>query len=398
MSHTFQVITDRAQLQDWCRLHAETPWIGLDTEFIAEKYYQPLLCLIQAATEHGNFLIDPLTKNLDVTPFWNLVANGSHETIVHAGRLELEFCWRYTNLFPKKVFDTQIAAGLVSGDYPAGYGNIISHFLNVSTPGTEARSNWKFRPLTERQIEYALDDIAYLYAVRNKLYAKLCEHDRLGWFADEIEEWLSGIRLLLSPERWRRILNHSRWEPHELAIIKSLWQWRDRLARQRNCSSRHVLRDDLILELARRKFSDIRSIRNIRGLEREDLRRHLPEISDCISRSLLIADQDCPHAEAPHHTMKLSILGSLFYSILGTICHQHELAPGLIGSQTDVREWIAWHLRLPGSSPEPPLLATGWRAEIVGKTFDALLTGEQMIRISNPLDSFPIEFVSKKDL
>ncbi|MBE6429013.1 MAG: hypothetical protein E7028_10645 [Planctomycetaceae bacterium] len=395
--HQYQIITDSIQLAAWCEQNAEVDWIGIDTEFIAERYYQPLLCLIQAATPNGYFLIDPLTNSLDVTPFWELVANGPHETIVHAGRLELEFCWRYTNLFPKKVFDTQIAAGLISNEYPAGYGNIVAHFLNINMPGTESRSNWKSRPLTERQLEYAVDDIAYLNNCRTVLYEKLEKLGRVSWFRDEMEEWLSSIRYLLSPERWRRILNGSRWDPHELEIVRSLWNWRENLARQRNCSVRHVLRDDLILEMARRKIADVRSIRNIRGMDREDLRKHLPEISECISESLRLADQDCPRAESCRHTAKLTILGSLLYSVLGSICHQHDLAPGLVGTPTDVRDWVAWHLKIANPNEPFPALANGWRAEIIGKTFEALLSGKQMIRIANPLEAFPIEFVSVKN-
>lgn len=394
----YQIITEPSQLAAWCEQNAEVEWIGIDTEFIAERYYQPLLCLIQAATPNGFFLIDPLSEVLDATPFWELVASGPHETIVHAGRLELEFCWRHTGRFPKRVFDTQIAAGLVGSEYPAGYGSIASHFLNVNMPGTESRSNWKARPLTERQLEYAVDDVAYLNDCRVVLYEELEKYQRVSWFQDEMAEWISNARFLLSPERWRRILNGSRWDPHELEIVRSIWNWRENLAKQRNCSARHVLRDDLILEMARRKIADVRSIRNIRGMDRDDLRRHLPEISECISESLRLADQDCPHVESPHHTVKLTVLGSLLYSVLGSICHQHNLAPALVGTPTDVRDWVAWHLKIAPLNEPVPSLATGWRAEIVGKTFEALLSGRQMIRIANPMDAFPVRFVSTKDL
>lgn len=394
MPSSFQIISEPSQLEKWCEQTAGVGWIGLDTEFIAERYYQPLLCLIQAATPQGHFLIDPLTNHLDVTPFWELVADGPHETIVHAGRLELEFCWRHTNRFPKKVFDTQVAAGLASSEYPAGYGNVVANFLGVSMPGTESRSNWKSRPLSERQLEYAVDDIAYLHGVRDVLWRALKAQGRLDWFHDEMGTWLSGIEQLLSPERWRRILNGSRWDPRELAIVHSLWGWREHIAQQRNCSVRHVLRDDLILELAKRKISDVRSIRNIRGMEREDLRFQLPEISECISAALALPVADCPAADVPHHNAKLSVLGAFLYSILGTICHAHDLAPALVGTPTDVREWVAWRLGMPGAPSAPPVLATGWRANIIGKSFDALLSGRQMIRISNPLDAFPIEFVT----
>lgn len=392
-SPLFTIITEPSELELWCGKARHAEWIGIDTEFIAERYYQPLLCLIQAATPDGNVIIDPLVNRLDVTPFWELIADGNHETIVHAGRLELEFCWRHTGRFPKKVFDTQIAAGLICSEYPAGYSNIVSRFLNIHTPGTESRSNWKFRPLSERQLAYAVDDIAYLHDVRNVLAEEINRRGRWEWLLYEIQNWLCGIQLLVSPERWRRILNGTRWEPQELAVVHELWLWRERIAKQRNCSVRHVLRDDLILELAKRKVSDVRGIRNIRGLEREDLRFQLPEISACISNAVSLPAPSCPHVDSPHTCTKLSVLGSFLYAILGSICHRHELALTLVGTPTDVREWVAWRLEMNGASSETPLLASGWRAEIIGKSFDALLSGEKVIRISDPFEEFPIEIV-----
>lgn len=391
--HLFTIINESSDLEQWCAKARAFEWIGLDTEFIAERYYQPLLCLIQTATPEGNFIIDPLTNRMDVTPFWNLIADGTHETIVHAGRLELEFCWRYTGRFPKKVFDTQIAAGIISGDYPAGYSKIVAHFLNIHTPGTESRSNWKFRPLSERQLAYAVDDIAYLHDVRDILAQMILKKNRWNWFQDEIASWMCGIEHLVSPERWRRILNGSKWEPHELAIVRALWKWRDRIAQQRNCSARHVLRDDLILELAKRKISDVRGIRSIRGMEREDLHYQLPELSICISMAASIPESSCPQITSQYSCTKLMVLGGFLHAILGSICHEKELALSLVATPTDVREWIAWRLKISGAPTQTPLLARGWRAEIVGKSFDALLSGEKVIRISDPLKDFPIEIV-----
>ncbi|MBE6425232.1 MAG: hypothetical protein E7029_04455 [Planctomycetaceae bacterium] len=398
MSEKFVIISKPSELDRWCSEHIGTAWIGLDTEFIAERYYQPHLCLIQAATPNGNFLIDPIQDQLNVTPFWEFLVNGDHETIVHSGRFEMEFCWRAANRLPKRVFDTQVAAGLVSNEYPAGYSNIVSHFLNIQMPGTESRTNWKTRPLTARQLEYAVDDIAYLHPVREVLYSKMEERNRLGWFACEMKSRLESILQLLSPERWQRILTGTHWTPRELAIVHSLWQWREAVAQKRDCSARHVLRDDLLLEMARRKTADVRSIRNIRGMERSDLRPYLHEISVLIESAIRLHEKDCPKVEFPHHCAKLSVLGTLLYSVLGTICHQHELAPGLVGTQTDVRDWAAWRLRTPGYTEKYPHLANGWRAEIVGDIFDALLSGKKMIRITDPMENFPIEFIGADEL
>lgn len=386
-----RTLSQTKELASWCRDTQGVEWIALDTEFIAEKYYQPLLCLIQVETPEGSFLIDPLVS-MDTVPFWELLVEGTHETILHAGRVELEFCYRYTQKFPQKLFDTQLAAGLVSTDFPAGYSNLVHRFLGETLQNTESRTDWRCRPLTERQVIYALEDILYLHSLREILGKELRRLERETWLTAETQHWQTTVHALVSPERWQRILGSSRYTPQELAIIRSLWQWRDQLAERRNCPPRRLLRDDLLLELARRKMSDVRNIRNIRGLERGDLKDLLPEIAGCIQEALELPESACPQVKISGNHTKLNVLGTLLSSVLGTIARNQQVAPSLVGSPSDVREWIAWKLQWKDCE-ERPLLAQGWRAEVVGKLFDELLHGQKAIRIAHPEMECPLEFV-----
>lgn len=370
-------------------------WVAIDTEFISERYYQPLLCLIQIATPTGFYLIDPLA-NIDTKPFWDFLVEGDHETIVHAGRFEMDFCYRYTQRFPKQIFDTQVATGLVSLEYPIGYSNMVQRFLGISPPRTESRTNWKRRPLTSWQVEYAVDDVVYLNDLRKVLLEKLQEFGRLSWFRDEMRHWLSCVEQHLSPERWRRILGAARWSARELAIVKSLWEWREAVAMKRNCSPKHVLRDDLILEIAKRKVHEIQLIRNIRGLERDDMRMVLEEISRRVREALNQNEDLCPAFEPAAHNTKTTVLGTFLSSVLSTICMEKSLSASLVGTTSDVRDWIAWKLHSKNSDVVP-ILAQGWRAEVVGASFDELLSGKKLIRINDPRKSSPIEFVSRDD-
>ncbi|MDO4576084.1 MAG: HRDC domain-containing protein [Planctomycetia bacterium] len=385
-----QTISKTSDLKTWCSEMRDVEWIALDTEFIAERYYQPLLCLIQVATPRGNFLIDPLVI-FDTTPFWTLLCDGEQETIVHAGRVELEFCHRHTGRFPKRVFDTQLAGGLVTNEFPAGYTHLVQHFLKMHVPGTESRTDWKCRPLTERQVDYALDDIRYLQPMREAIGKELEALGRVAWLEDETRNAMKHVASLVCDQRWRRLLGSGRYDAHELAIVRALWEWRENVAKSRNCVVRRVLRDDLILELARRKTSEISGIRNIRGMEREDLKRQLPDIARCVAGALALPEKKCPEVFPVHAGAKLSVLGTLFSSVLGTLCREQKIAQALVGTPSDVRDWLAWRLGQT-TSPEKPALAQGWRAGVVGDLFEDLLTGRRGIRICEPLEDCPMDF------
>ncbi|NLY00436.1 MAG: ribonuclease D [Rhodopirellula sp.] len=387
MQHT-NVTTDQ-ELRDFCRELSGARLIALDTEFVAEQTYRPVLCLIQVATEDRLALIDPIGVG-DLTPFWDALAAPGHETIVHAGRNELEFCLRANGRRPAELLDVQIAAGLTGIEYPAGYGTLVYKVLGASPKNAETRTDWRCRPLSDRQIQYALDDVRYLPSIRDRLRARLEELGRTAWLAEEMSAWQDEVENSLSHDRWRRVSGNSGLDRRSLAIVRELWRWRDSEAQRRDCPPRRVLRDDLIIELARRQSSDIKRIQAVRGMERGDLKRQLPNLAASIERGLKLAEKEWPAMARRENTPRLSVLGQFLFSALGSICRQRELAPGLVGTPTDVRELIAYRTEQGGK--EPPLLARGWRAEIVGQVFDDLLTGKLSIRIADPVSECPLVF------
>ena len=151
-----------------------------------------------------------------------------------------------------------------------------------------------------------------------------------------------------------------------------------------------MLRDDLVIELARRQTADLKRIHALRGLERQDLQRQLPKIAEAIERALAMSEQELPQASRGENKPRLSVLGQFLFSALGSIARQMDLAPGLVGSPTDVRDWISY--RAGRASGEPPLLARGWRAQVIGKVLDDLLAGRLAIRISDPDLEHPLVF------
>jgi ribonuclease D len=347
------------------------------------------LCLIQVATDDRLAVIDPLAIG-QVQAFWELLVSGEHASVVHAGREELIFCHEATGHAPAQLFDLQIGAGLVGLEYPAGYASLLNKLLSRSLHKGETRTDWRRRPLTEHQLEYALDDVRFLLPMYDKLTARLRSLRRTEWMNVEMATWRNDILQRQQDERWRRVSGISGLSPRSLVIVRELWRWREAEAQRRDCPPRRVLRDDLVIELAKRRNADRKQIGAIRGLERGDLKRLLPELADCVERGLAAPEDDLPRFERRETPNQLNLLGQFLSSALTSICRTAKLAPAIVGTASDVRDLISF--RLGYGDGEPPLLAQGWRAEIVGQMIDDLLSGRKSIRIADPHADDPLVF------
>jgi ribonuclease D len=384
-------VTTDSELAHYARQLTACRRIALDTEFVSERTYRPVLCLVQVATEGGLALIDALAVG-NMTPFWRALAEPGHETIVHAGRTEFEFCLRAVGRRPAGWFDVQIAAGLVGIEYPAGLRTLLSKVLGETPRMEETRTDWRRRPLTPRQVDYALDDVRHLPAIHDALRSRLEELGRVGWMEEEMGAWQDEAERALVQERWRRVSGSARLDRQGLAIARELWRWRESEAERRDCPPRRVLRDDLILELAKRKTAEVKRIRAVRGLERGDLKRLLPTIAGRIKHALSLPEEDWPAKSSfREKEPQIPLLGQFLYSALGSICRQASLAPALVGTPSDVRQLIGYRTDQIADR-RPPRLAEGWRAQVVGKLFDDLLSGRKSIRIQDPTSEHPLVF------
>ncbi len=386
MSH--ETIASDEQLRRFCDDLADCKTIAFDTEFVAENTYRPLLCLVQTEAGGRLALIDAMAIE-DMTPFWRAVAAPGRETIVHAGRVEAEFCLHAVGHMPSGLVDVQIAAGLAGIEYPAGFGTLLYKLLGLSPGKEETRTDWRRRPLSNRQIKYALDDVRYLPEVWDALKTRIRDLGRGPWLEEEMATWNDEVRRSFSRERWRRVSGNSGLSRRGLAVLRELWRWREAEAERRNCPVRRVLRDDLLVELARRQTASVKRIRAVRGLDRGDLQKHLPHLGAAIQKALDLDEDDLPLTLRHSRLPQLALLGQFLYSALGTVCRQAELSPGIVGTPTDVRELIAHRIGL-WDQGEPPPLARGWRAEFIGPLFDDLLAGKASLRIADPLAEHPL--------
>ena len=375
-------ITTESQLASLVERLDQYDSLGFDTEFVSEHTYRSQLCLIQVAAGDVLAVIDTL-KVQELEPFWRLMTDPKRTTVVHAGREEMGFILHAIGERPAHLFDVQVAAGLVDHDYPAGYASVVRRVLGQPTNKGETRTDWRKRPLTPAQIEYALDDVRYLDAIWKTLETRLEDRGRTAWMHEEMLTWMDEVAASFTRKRWRRVSGLNGLKRRELAIARELWHWRDSLAESRDMPPKRVLRDDLIVELCKRKNTDPQQIAAVRGMQRSDLRHILPSIADAIERGLALPDDELPGGErhkAP--PPQLNVLGQFLATAVGGLCRQLEIAPSLVGTASDMRELLAYKLGH-GQDDAPPTLTTGWRAEVVGDLIDDLLTGRASLRISD---------------
>ncbi|ASV75676.1 Ribonuclease D [Thermogutta terrifontis] len=375
----------------FCRELRERPRLALDTEFVAEDSYQPNLCLIQVAFDDELVVIDPFPLG-SVRRFWEAIVEGNVEVVVHAGRVDLQFCYNAIGRFPDRVFDVQIAAGLTGLEYPAGLANILQKYLGISVTKHETRTDWRRRPLSDRQIEYALNDVRYLLPLRDRLEGELIRLNRLEWLKEEVQRQQQMAIQAEGEERWRRLTGYGGVSRRELAILRELWHWREQEAARRNVPPRRVLRDDLLVELARRASGDPKRILAIRGMSHHAVRHLVPMISACIRQAIALPPEKWPQLPNRPGVQQSPVVGQFLYSALASLCLKKQIAVGLVGGTNDLRDWLAYYLS--GSTDDsPPILAQGWRRELIGDTLQMLVTGRAALRIADPTADNPLELV-----
>ncbi len=385
----FEVLTTDSQVRDLVDRLSRHPHLCFDTEFVSEHTSRSQLCLVQVAAPGILAAIDTLSAR-DLEPFWRLLAEPGRTTIVHAGREELGFILHAIQGRPSSLFDVQVAAGLIDHDYPAGYASIVRRFLNLPTNKGETRTDWRQRPLTQAQLEYAVDDVRHLEELWRTMEGKLESLGRVDWMRQEMADWQDDVEESFTRKRWRRVSGLNGLSRRELAVARELWHWRDSVAEQRDMPPKRVLRDDLLVELCKRKSADERQISAIRGMQRSDLRHILKGLSDAIARGLAVPEQECPGGErhrAP--PPQRAMLGQFLATAVAGMCRSMQLAPALVGTSSDMRDLLAFKLGYFDEEREP-LLASGWRAEVVGTLVDDLLAGKAALRIGDVRSHDPL--------
>ncbi len=387
----YESISAIDDLRQFCDELADAPIIAFDTEFVSEDRYRPQLCLIQVAAGDRLAIIDPLAMHT-TAPFWDLLVQPGRTVIAHAAREECRFCYQFTNQPIAGLFDTQLAAGFSGMEFPISLGNLVNRLTGKTLAKGESRTNWRHRPLSRDQLNYALQDVTDLeamYWMQREAIEKLNRH---AWLEEETEIRQQKVIKHETSENWRRVSGCAGMTPRQLEIIRHLWRWRDQRAATLDRPVRRVMRDDLMVELAKRGSADIKKIRNIRGMDWRGYSAHYDDISAAIQAALEVPDDQLPRRTRTSRGVISPRLSQVLSTSRACISRQNTLAPSIVGTADDVKEVLGFELD-PKEGDKIPSLLTGWRGEIIGKTFRKLLSGHAAIRVADVRKEQPLEFV-----
>lgn len=368
------IITTDTQLADYCRELQQAPVIFLDTEFVGEGHYYPQLGAIQVATRAGAVLIDPLSIR-DVTPLAEVLTNPDVVKVFHAATQDLTIFYRLIGAVVAPVFDTQIAAALLGYDEQISFANLVERATGVRLQKSHSFTDWLRRPLSEGQIEYALDDVRYLVPAYDVVVAELTKQGRLEWAREEFHRLEDPTKYdVVDPnELYLRIRGIERMGKRALALLRDLVAWREETARAMDIPTSRIARDEVLCELARNPRASLRELREIRGMQQQQVERFGNLLLDVLKRTPGAPPSLAPRSNSlPSHlepTVDFLIL------CLRSLASERDLSPGMVATRTDLAAVI-----MAGERADVPLMR-GWRKQAIGDALLATLNGKATARI-----------------
>ncbi|KPF41987.1 ribonuclease D [Rhizobium sp. AAP43] len=365
------MIETTAALEEACRLLAQSDFITIDTEFLRETTFWPELCLIQMASPEHEFIVDPMAKGIELTSFFELMANPAVVKVFHAARQDIEIIFHLGNLIPHPIFDTQVAAMVCGFGDSVSYDQLVQKVKNVHIDKTSRFTDWSRRPLSEKQLDYALADVTHLRDVYAKLKAQLEAEGRAEWLTEEMAVLESRDTYDLHPDQaWQRLKMRLR-KPTELAVMQYVTAWREREARSRNVPRSRVLKDDAIYEIAQQQPKDTEALGRLRtvpkGWERSSSGAAIVEQ---VNAALALPKSDMPHLQRHSHAPEgTQSAVELLKVLLRLTSEKHGVAAKVIANSEDLEKIAA-----EGEAAEVAALQ-GWRKELFGDLALKLISG-----------------------
>lgn len=366
-----EFIDTPAALEDLCNALKGSPWIALDTEFVREKTYYPKLCLVQIGVPGRYACIDPLAIG-DLGPLFELLFDTGVTKVLHACSQDLEIFVHRTGRVPTPIFDTQLAAPLLGLAEQIGYGNFIRELLGVELDKAQARTDWSRRPLSPAQLAYAADDVRYLADAYPKVTEKLSSQGRLGWLDAEFAPYEDPERYQTDPAgAWKRLRGLERLRPKALSIVQQLARWREEQARDRDLPRNWIIKDEVILDLARLAPQSQDALAAVRGLPPKSLERHGETLLALVQAGAGRAPEPLSgDTRRARPTVTEEALADVLQAHLRLLADSHDINGAMIAGRKDLIALVR------GDST--PLLR-GWRRRIAGDALVALRDGQSRL-------------------
>ncbi|MDN2584239.1 ribonuclease D [Aquibium sp. ELW1220] len=355
---------------------SKSGFVTVDTEFIRETTFWPELCLIQMAAPGVTALVDPLAPGMDLGPFFELMANETVTKVFHAARQDIEIIFNRGQLIPHPVFDTQVAAMVCGFGDSVSYEQLVQRLSGGQIDKSSRFTDWRQRPLTDKQLTYALADVTHLIEVYEKLKAQIDTEGRADWLTEEMEILTARRTYDPHPEdAWKRLKMRMR-KPQELAVLQAVATWREFEARERNVPRGRVIKDDAIYEVAQQQPRDAAALARLRtipkGWERSG---QATGLIAAVNAALAIPKDQMPRLPQQLHSPEGSAAAAeLLKVLLKLVSDEQNVAAKMLASSDDIERIAA-----EGEKAAVPALQ-GWRREVFGEKALMLVEGRLALK------------------
>jgi ribonuclease D len=370
------LITKTEDLRSFCASLSGAPYVTVDTEFMRERTYYAKLCLVQLGGPEDAVVVDPLSHEIDLQPLFELMADPSIVKVFHAARQDVEIFVNLTGVVPAPMFDTQVAGMVCGFGDAASYETLASRLANARVDKSNRFTDWAQRPLTDKQVDYALGDVTHLRIVYEKLKDMLEKSGRADWVQEEMAILRDVKTYRTEPdEAWRRLKLRTD-KPRVRAVLRAVAGWREREAQRLNVPRGRVMKDEVVLELAYHAPKSGEDMDRARGVSQGFSKsRQGEELLALIAAALSLRPDQCPEVE--ERTRSSNGSGAtldLLKVLLKQVGEEHGVAPKLIATTDDLEE-------LAGNPRADINLLKGWRRQIFGDHALALMRGELALRL-----------------
>ena len=372
------LITTTEELSAVCARMAQHPYVTVDTEFLRETTFWPKLCVVQIASDAEAVAVDALADGIDLTPFFELMANKAVLKVFHAARQDLEIIWHLAQMIPAPLFDTQVAAMVCGYGDQVAYGELAQSIAKVTLDKSSRFTDWTRRPLSDAQIDYAIADVTHLRPIYRFLHAKLERTERLPWLADEMATLTSPETYSQEPAKaWERFRHRAR-KPRDLAVLMEICAWREHEAQSRDVPRSRILKDDVMVEVALSAPKTVEALGNLRAFPRGMERSKAgSEILAAVERGLARDPKSLPRIERERRGGNGGgATVELLKVLLRQVSERHGVAAKMIATSDDL-EAIAQN-----DQADTPALK-GWRRDLFGVKALELKHGRLALTVEN---------------
>jgi ribonuclease D len=371
------LITTTEELAAACARMARHPFVTVDTEFLRESTYYPLLCVAQMASPDEAVVIDTLADGIDLSPFFALMTDENVIKVFHAARQDIEIVWNMAGKIPHPIFDTQVAAMVLGYGDAISYDQLVQRITGDAIDKSNRFTDWTRRPLTEAQVTYARSDVTHLRDVYRKLAADLDKRGRVQWVEAEMNVLTSPETYRGDPERaWERLKSRVR-KPKDLAVLMEIAAWREREAQSRDVPRSRVLKDDAVSDIAVQAPTTIERLGHLRSLPKGFERsRWGAEIVEAVQRGLARDPKTLPRLDRLKPTVNGAATVELLKVLLRMTAERHGVAAKVIATVDELDRIAA------DDAANVPAMK-GWRRELFGEKALALKHGKLALAVEN---------------